>query len=590
MAQFSAFQQALAHAQYVVAITGAGVSAESGIATFRGAGGLWRTYQAASLATPQAFVRTPSLVWENVDRFHQQAGSRSVVELHGSIWDVCPAGRRGAKVGPCREDRAQPLCAALAGRGAPDPAAAELPPIPTDLLPHDAQGRLLRPGVVWFGEALDPAVLDAAEAAVEACDLFITAGTSAVVYPAASFAEAAAGRGVPVAEFNLEPSGSSGLCSFSFQGRAGELLPAALGVEAEAAALAAAGAGAGVGPPVRIAVGVYISCTPPFEQELMAGGLAGAAGKTCVAPLERCKILFQTGKLRNANVPSALADIYRKEGVRGMFRGNGASVLRIIPYASFHFGTYEYYRRQLVEWGFLGATPESVPPLLDLCAGSTAGATAVLVTYPLDLVRTRLAFHTEANGAGGAAAHISSSSAAAAAAGGRATGLGAPSSGGGSGAPGRRLHLAPPRAAGGGPALTIRGMLAQTWRAEGPRGMYHGVGASFYGILPYAGLKFYVYQHLKQLYLHRGAGGPGDGRHQRLPVPVMLACGAAAGLVEALLHRTAAAPGAGGSSNGSGSGRHAFALRSTPQAVPSTAVGFTIYDFLKGLMDLPQNL
>lgn len=161
--------------------------------------------------------------------------------------------------------------------------------------------------------------------------------------------------------------------------------------------------------------------------------------------------------------------------------------------------------------------------------------------------------------------------------------------------------------------------------------MYHGVGASFYGILPYAGLKFYVYQHLKQLYLHRGAGGPGDGRHQRLPVPVMLACGAAAGLVsqsatypfdvvrrrmqvEALLHRTAAAPGAGGSSNGSGSGRHAFALRSTPQAlaylvrhegwralfsglsinymkaVPSTAVGFTIYDFLKGLMDLPQNL
>lgn len=96
--------------------------------------------------------------------------------------------------------------------------------------------------MVWFEEALDPAVLDAAEQATAACDLFITAGTSAVVYPAAGFCHAAAARGVPVAEFNLEPSGATGLCAWAFQGRAGELLPRALGVEAEAERLAAAAA------------------------------------------------------------------------------------------------------------------------------------------------------------------------------------------------------------------------------------------------------------------------------------------------------------------------------------------------------------
>lgn len=93
------------------------------------------------------------------------------------------AGRGGRKAGPCWEDRRQPLCAGLAGRGAPD--AHNAPDIPEQDLPQDEQGRLLRPGVVWFNEALDPSVLQAAEAATTSCDLFITAGTSAVVYPAA---------------------------------------------------------------------------------------------------------------------------------------------------------------------------------------------------------------------------------------------------------------------------------------------------------------------------------------------------------------------------------------------------------------------
>lgn len=100
-----------------------------------------------------------------------------------SIWDVCVAGRRGLKAGPCWEDRRQPLCPGLAGRGAPD--AHNAPDIPEQDLPHDEQGRLLRPGVVWFNESLDPEVLGAAEAATTSCDLFVTAGTSAVVYPAA---------------------------------------------------------------------------------------------------------------------------------------------------------------------------------------------------------------------------------------------------------------------------------------------------------------------------------------------------------------------------------------------------------------------
>ncbi|GAB4824202.1 hypothetical protein N2152v2_011248 [Parachlorella kessleri] len=253
---------------------GAGVSAESGIPTFRGAGGLWRTYEAASLATPEAFVRNPLLVWEfyswrrevvarsqpnpahyalaalerkleaqgrrltlitqNVDRLHQAAGSRSTVELHGSLWDVCVATRRGLRDPrfPPWEDRTQPLVPALAGKGQPHHDAAPAD-IPTNQLPRDSQGRLLRPGVVWFGEQLPQALLAAAEAATAACDLFVTVGTAATVYPAAGFASSAAARGVPVAEFNLEPTGSTALCTWAFQGRAGELLPAALGVEQE---------------------------------------------------------------------------------------------------------------------------------------------------------------------------------------------------------------------------------------------------------------------------------------------------------------------------------------------------------------------
>ena len=250
----------------------------------------------------------------------------------------------------------------------------------------------------------------------------------------------------------------------------------------------------------------------------MTGGVAGAAAKTSVAPLERCKILFQTGRLHNASVTTTLVSIKRQEGFRGLFKGNGASVLRIVPYASIHFGLYEHYRRAFVDiWynkrlgrsdvadmsesadsrgtGTSTATQFStgsiqlqrVSPVVDLLAGSCSGATAVVLTYPLDFVRTRLAYTVEAS----------------------------------------RRECQP---------QTIRAILGKTLEGEGLLGLYRGIGPSLYGILPYAGLKFYVYQRLKQLYFaEQGADYRGGQDHQmggiRLPVPYMLAFGGIAGLV-----------------------------------------------------------
>lgn len=264
------FQQLLSGAKRVAVLTGAGVSAESGIPTFRGAGGLWRKYDATMLATPQAFVRDPSLVWEfyhwrrevvskccpnaghlalaayerkaqqlgqqftiitqNIDRLHQAAGSRNVIEMHGSLWDVCvatPGGFRDPGKTPW-EDRRQPLVPALADSGSPDGQPAD---IPVEDLPHDEQGRLLRPGVVWFHENLDDHVLDSIEHVLDETDLLLIIGTSSVVYPAAGYAPQVAQRGVPVVEINLEPTDNSRVCRMSIQGKAGALLPELLGVQ-----------------------------------------------------------------------------------------------------------------------------------------------------------------------------------------------------------------------------------------------------------------------------------------------------------------------------------------------------------------------
>ena len=225
----------LAGAQSIVVLTGAGISAESGVPTFRGAGGLWRDYRPEDLATPEAFHANPRLVWEwyawrrgliaqarpnpghdalaalerrvpsftlitqNVDGLHALAGSRAILEIHGSLWRTRCLGCRAV-----REERA--------------PAFDRIPPL-------CRCGDLLRPDVVWFGEPLPDDLVRRSIAAVDRCDLMLVVGTSGVVQPAASFADAALARGVPVVEINLDPTPLSECATIALRGRSGEILP-----------------------------------------------------------------------------------------------------------------------------------------------------------------------------------------------------------------------------------------------------------------------------------------------------------------------------------------------------------------------------
>jgi NAD-dependent deacetylase len=219
----------------IAVLTGAGISAESGIPTFRGATGLWKQFRPEELATPEAFARDPQTVWEwyhwrrkliaeanpnaghralarleqltpkftlitqNVDGLHQAAGSKEVLELHGSIWKLrCTRCRREWFDWDTPEDRQLVYCQC---------------------------GALARPGVVWFGEGLPPDVWTQAEQAVRSCDLLLLIGTSAVVYPAAGLAPLARSSGAKVIEINIEASPMSGIVHLQLTGRAGEILP-----------------------------------------------------------------------------------------------------------------------------------------------------------------------------------------------------------------------------------------------------------------------------------------------------------------------------------------------------------------------------
>lgn len=223
-------------ARSVTAITGAGVSAASGVPTFRGATGLWRTHRPEDLATPDAFRRNPRLVWEwydwrrsliascepnaahhvlarwntrdgftlitqNVDGLHERAGSR-VIRLHGSIWELRCASACGVEPW---EDRRTPL--------------PELPPRCSSC------GALARPGVVWFGEALDPDLLQSATAAT-ACDVFLSIGTSSIVYPAAGLVHDARRRGAFAAEINPVATDASKAVDLTIVMPAEQALPA----------------------------------------------------------------------------------------------------------------------------------------------------------------------------------------------------------------------------------------------------------------------------------------------------------------------------------------------------------------------------
>jgi NAD-dependent protein deacetylase/lipoamidase len=225
----------LRQARSIAVLTGAGVSAESGVPTFRGNGGLWKQHRAESLATPEAFAHDPKLVWEwydwrrgvladvkpnaghyalaeleqrtpnftlitqNVDGLHELAGSRNVLRVHGTIWIL-----RCLACGREEENRRSPL-----------------PEIP----PHCTCGGMLRPGVVWFGESLPSEVWKAAEAAARSCELLLVIGTSAVVYPAAGLARLAKSSGARVVEINVAETPLSREIDEFLLGPSGELLP-----------------------------------------------------------------------------------------------------------------------------------------------------------------------------------------------------------------------------------------------------------------------------------------------------------------------------------------------------------------------------
>jgi NAD-dependent deacetylase len=211
----------------IVVFTGAGISADSGVPTFRGPGGLWRNFRPEELATPAAFHRDPKLVWEwyewrrglirdarpnaaheavarlsdavvvtqNVDNLHARAGSRDVVELHGNIF----------RVRCTRESRTHIRYEPFA-----------------DVPPHCGCGALLRPDVVWFGESLPQREIGRAIAAMQWADLLLVIGTSGVVHPAAGFVSYYEGLSI---EINPEASGLTSSCTYAIAERAAVATP-----------------------------------------------------------------------------------------------------------------------------------------------------------------------------------------------------------------------------------------------------------------------------------------------------------------------------------------------------------------------------
>lgn len=217
----------------IVALTGAGISAESGVPTFRGSAGLWRDHRPEELATPEAFNRNPHMVWEfyawrrdlvsrcnpnqahyllaqiqaeehpitvitqNVDGLHQKAGSENVIELHGSLWKL--------KCTRCSKKWTS----------------TEVPY--TDLPPAcPACGGLARPDVVWFGEALDPQILESSYKAVREANTLLVIGTSALVYPAAGLPQLAKDTQTSIVEINPQETPVSHLADIIYRKTATE--------------------------------------------------------------------------------------------------------------------------------------------------------------------------------------------------------------------------------------------------------------------------------------------------------------------------------------------------------------------------------
>jgi NAD-dependent deacetylase len=221
----------------IVVVTGSGVSAASGVPTFRGKDGLWRNVRAEDLATPDAFAHDPKTVWEwydwrrtviagcqpnaahevlarwstrpgftlitqNVDGLHERVGTANVIRFHGSLWELRCAADCGAVPW---EDRRTPL-----------------EPLPPSC---PGCGGLARPGVVWYGETIDPDVLERSSVAAEHADVFLSVGTSSLVYPAAGLLHLARRSGAFTVEINPGATGESHAIDLPIAAPAEDALP-----------------------------------------------------------------------------------------------------------------------------------------------------------------------------------------------------------------------------------------------------------------------------------------------------------------------------------------------------------------------------
>ncbi len=232
--QIDLVREKIENAAFITVLTGAGISAESGIPTFRGEGGLWKQFKAEELATPEAFRDTPGIVWEwyhwrreliskkipnrahdvlviletktpgftlitqNVDGLHALAGNQNIIELHGTLWKTrCTGCHRVV------EERSFTM-----------------PLIPT----CGVCKMMLRPHVVWFGEGIDSFNLEGSLKACRECEVFLVVGTSSVVQPAASFAALARSEGAFIVEVNVTPALQI-RPNISLTGKAADILP-----------------------------------------------------------------------------------------------------------------------------------------------------------------------------------------------------------------------------------------------------------------------------------------------------------------------------------------------------------------------------
>jgi len=224
----------MAQVEHIVILTGAGISAESGIDTFRDAGGLWEQHRVEDVATPEGFARDPDLVLgfydmrrealagvqpnaahealgrlerefsgelllvtQNVDDLHERGGASRVLHMHGELKSA--------------------LCNVCGMRSKWEAPMSDRPPCPV------CQAPMLRPDVVWFGEM--PYQMERIYRALSSCDLFVSIGTSGAVYPAAGFVQEAGAAGARTLELNLEPSEGSHFFAESRHGPAGTLVP-----------------------------------------------------------------------------------------------------------------------------------------------------------------------------------------------------------------------------------------------------------------------------------------------------------------------------------------------------------------------------